>query len=142
MLVKTFARETIEDPETGEVIEKKMEEFIPEFDIKVKIAEDKPTDRNYWTNVVMEARAAGLVGPASYWETIIEGKLPNKDVIMEELEKMQQAQLQSQSQVVNQQIQAEMQEKEKDRQASIAKQHDTNQSQILMTEIAKEGRMK
>jgi hypothetical protein len=120
MLVKTFARETIKDPETGEVTESKVEEFIPEFDIKIKIAEDKPTDRNYYVTLAMQLLGTAL-GMKAFWKTVDEGKFPSTEEILAELDEMQKAQAEAQAQAQQAAMQMQQQDKEAERQASLEK---------------------
>jgi hypothetical protein len=111
------------------------EEFIPEFDLKVKVVDERPTDRNYYTNlaVTLFGKALGL---KALWYTLDNGKFPPTEDIIKEVEAMQQAQSQAQLQALRAQMQTEQQENEKDRQASLTKQNLTNQSQLQMTALA------
>jgi hypothetical protein len=108
MLVRTWDRDTDQD---GTPM---VEEFIPEFDIKVKVRNEKPTDRNYYTTM-----AASLLGKAmglkSFWRTIDEGKFPPIDEIIDEFEEVQKAQSQAQSQALMSQMQQEAQDRQIDR---------------------------
>jgi hypothetical protein len=133
MLVRTWERDV---DEAGNIL---IEEFVPELDINVKIAKEIPTDKNYYINMAMQLLGKAL-GPKSFWYVMNEGKFPPTEDIIKELEQAQQAQLQAQLQAMQSQMQSEQQENEKDRQAGMAKQHATNQSQILMTAIAKDNK--
>ncbi len=141
MLVRTWERDYEKD-ETGEYIldeeQKKIpkvEEFIPEFDLKVRVIDERPTDRGYYTNLATSTLGTAL-GVRNFWRIIDEGKLPPINEIIEEIETTQQAQMQAQMSAVQVQAQAEAQENDKDRQAKMRGQMATNQSQIHMTEIS------
>jgi hypothetical protein len=129
LLVRTWERDK---DENGNVM---IEEFIPEFDIKVKITKEQPANRNYWIEFALQLLGKAL-GPKSFWYTVNEGKLPPTDDILKELNETQQAQIQAQNQAMQAQIESEASEKEKDRQASMMKQQMTNRSQIEMTAIS------
>jgi hypothetical protein len=71
----------------------KKEQFVPEFDIKVKVMDEKPTDRNYYTNtafVLFDKQAMTL---DDLWYTLEEGKFPNKESVIQNV-KAQNAALQ------------------------------------------------
>jgi hypothetical protein len=120
MLVKSYAREEIKDPLTGEVTEQKMEEFIPEFDIKVKIAEDKPTSRDYYVTLATSLLGTAL-GIKAFWKTLDEGKFPPTEEILEELDELKRAQAEAQAQMQQTAIQMQQQEKEAEKQTSLEK---------------------
>jgi hypothetical protein len=122
MLIKEWERETIIN-EDGSITTKK-ETFIPEFDIKVRVTDERPTDRNYWSKIVTDAISAGLIGPKTYWRTIIDGKIPTLDEIMEELEELKQAQ----AEAAQAQIQAEQQAEAAKMQVGMEKQRLQNES--------------
>lgn len=137
MLIRTWARETeVAYDESGKEIKQPlMEEFIPEFDLKVKVQDERPTDRNYWTNLAMSLLGKAL-GPKSFWKIIDEGKMPKVEDILAELDEMQQAQAQAAQQAMAAQTQTEQAEKQADREIGLVKQHLTNQSQERMTAVA------
>lgn len=122
MLVRTWDREVItEVDEYGNKVEKPLkEEFVPEFDINVKVLDERPTDRNYWTNLAMEVLGKAL-GPKCFWKIIDEGKLPPIDEILEELQEMQKAQAQTLTQQAQMAMTQEAQEAQADREASYKK---------------------
>jgi len=122
MLVRTWDRDK---DENGIPMK---EEFLPEFDLRAKVIDERPTDRSYWTQVVTQARAAGLIGPNAYWETIINGKMPNKDEVLKELDEMQKAQAQAAQQAQQAMIQAQQAEKQADREYGVSKQMLQNDS--------------
>jgi hypothetical protein len=135
MLVKTFARETGADGTP------KLEEFIPEFDIKVKIAEDKPTDRNYYVTLATELLGTAL-GIKAFWKTIDEGKFPSTEEILAELDEMRKAQAEAQAQAQQAAIQMQQQDKEADRQAGLEKidrQGQAIERQTVLSAMAKAG---
>jgi len=135
MLVKTWDRQTDENGQSM------VEEFIPEFDVKVKIAEDKPTDRNYYTTMAIQLLGKAM-GTKALWKTLDEGRFPPIDEILAELDEMQKAQAEAVSQQQQAMMQAQQQEKEQDKQASLEKIDRQNQSmekQVAMSAMAKAG---
>lgn len=89
-LHQEWPRETVNltqpDPMTGEPMEvpvERMEKYVPEFDIKVTILSEKPTDRNYYTNLAMQLHQMQLLTPEDLLSTLEEGKLPPMDDILE-----------------------------------------------------------
>lgn len=124
MLVKTWERDT-----------GKNEEFIPEFDIKVKVQDERPTDRNYYTTVAMQLFGKAM-GVKSLWYVLENGKFPPTDTILKELAEMQQAQQQAAQQAMSTQIQAEQQENDKDRKTKLMGQMQTNETQLKMTALS------
>ncbi len=80
----TFSNQELKkswERETG-----KLEEFIPEFDIEVKIKDARPDDQNYISNIATMALQLGAIGEEAYWKAILEGKLPRIEDIMAELQ--------------------------------------------------------
>ena len=76
------------DPVTGQMIQipKAMnEKFIPEFDIKVVVVSEKPTDRNYYTNLAMQLYQMQLLVPEDLLSTLEKGKLPPMDDILKKV---------------------------------------------------------
>lgn len=64
----------------------KMEEFIPEYDIKVQIKDARPNDQDYVNNIATMALQLGAIDEESYWQAILEGKLPRVEDILSRLE--------------------------------------------------------
>lgn len=131
MLVRTWDRDS---DENGMPMK---EEFIPDFDIKAKVQDERPTDRNYYTSLASQLFGKAL-GLKAFWHTIENGKFPPIDEILAELEEQQQAAMQQQQAM----IQAQMQEKEMDKQSSLEKIDRQNQSmekQVAMSAVAKAG---
>jgi hypothetical protein len=97
-MIKTWEREP------GQV-----EEYIPEFDIRVKVVDERPTDRNYYTNIAMQL-VGKFMDVESFWTTIEDGKFPPKEEIMARI-KQEQAQQQAiqQQQMMQQQNMARAQ---------------------------------
>jgi len=94
-LVKEWEREVyVED--NGQVI-KKVEKYVPEFDLKVKVVDERPVDRNYYTSIAMQLLGTAL-GIKSFWKTIDEGKFPPVEEILLELQQQQQMMMQQQQQ--------------------------------------------
>jgi len=133
MLIRTWDRDTGED---GQVMK---EEFLPEFDLKIRVQDERPTDRNYYSSMALQlfGKAMGL---KALWHTLDNGKFPPIDQIIEEVEAMQQAQIQAQMSAVQAQAQAEQQENEKDRQVKMMAQQATNASQERMTMVAAQAK--
>jgi hypothetical protein len=134
MLVKTWNRETIEG------IPQK-EEFIPEFDVRVKIAENKPTDRNYYVTLATSLLGSAL-GIKAFWKTLDEGHFPPTEEILEELEEMQKAQQEAQNQSMAAALQAQQQEKQADREYGVMKQklqNDSVERQVAIKAMTKAG---
>ena len=76
------------DPTTGAptmVVVEKKERFVPEFDIKVTILSEKPTDRNYYTTLAFDLYNMQLLTAEDLYATLEEGKLPPVNDIMENL---------------------------------------------------------
>ena len=63
----------------------KVERFVPEFDIDVKVMDEKPTDRNYYTQTAMEMLKLGGMTIEHLWYVLDEGKFPPKNKILEDL---------------------------------------------------------
>jgi len=66
------------------------EEYIPDFDIQVKITDERPTNRNYFEQIAM-AMYGKAMGPKAFWKTIEDGRFPDIDEILQELKEMQSA---------------------------------------------------
>lgn len=130
---KMLVREWVRDyDENGQPIK---EEFIPEFDLKVRVQDERPTDRNYYSTMALQlfGRAMGL---KALWYTLDEGKFPPINEIIEEFTQMQQAQSEAQMKAIQAQAQAEQQENERDRQSKLAGQQSTNDTQLKMTALS------
>lgn len=86
----TWERDMMDDndnvamDEDGNVI-KQTETFVPEFDISVKIMDEKPTDRNYYTQTAVTLFEKQAMDLESLWYTLEEGKFPQSKEIMERL---------------------------------------------------------
>jgi hypothetical protein len=102
-MVSTWNRE---DEGTGEM---HIERYIPEFNVKVKVLDEKPTDREYYVNAALNLAKMNLMGPSSVWYTLEEGKFPPKNEVLNELNQIQaqQQQVQLQQQQMNMQDQAD-----------------------------------
>lgn len=61
------------------------EKFVPEFEIKVTIMSEKPTDRNYYTQLAMQLHQMQLLGPEDLLYTLEEGKMPQMEEILKHL---------------------------------------------------------
>jgi hypothetical protein len=71
--------EEVEDIEIQETIET----FVPEYDVSVSVVSEKPTDRNYYTNLAMQLYNMQLLTPEHFLETLDKGKLPATKEILE-----------------------------------------------------------
>ena len=80
----------------------KQEEYIPEFDIQVKVVDERPTSRQYYETLATNMFGRAM-GPKSFWKTIEDGKLPPAVEILKELEEIAQVQAQAQEQTQPQQ---------------------------------------
>lgn len=76
--------------------ESEMEEYIPDFDARVKMTDERPSSRTYYEQIAM-AMYGRAMGPKAFWQTVEDGKLPSIDEILSELDEMQQAQMQAQN---------------------------------------------
>lgn len=60
--------------------------YVPSWNVKVKVMDEKPTDRNYYINTATTLTQAGLMDVESLWYTIEEGKFPPRDEILARLQ--------------------------------------------------------
>jgi hypothetical protein len=81
-LYREWDREEAQTDETGAEIPAKVERYIPEFDVRVKLQTEKPTDRNYYASVALQLAPAGFMDLESLWYTLDEGKFPPKEDII------------------------------------------------------------
>jgi hypothetical protein len=81
----------VRDTENGQ---KKEEVYIAEFDVKVKITDERPTSRSYYEQLALKMFEVGAIGPKAFWETIYNGQLPPPDEITQELKEIQSAKAQ------------------------------------------------
>ena len=70
-----------------------IEYYVPDYDMKVKIVDERPQTWQHFEQIAMAMYPHGL-GPKSFWDTIVDGKLPDKEIILKELEDMQSRQAQ------------------------------------------------
>lgn len=97
------------DEETGEQrIVKEL--FEAEFDINVKIIDEKPTDRGYYTQTAMQLYSMQLISIGDLWATLEDGKFPPKEVILQNLQAQQQQQAQMQQAKMQEEAQSKQQE--------------------------------
>jgi hypothetical protein len=109
------------DPQSGMPVPEKLtlqEEYVPKFDIGVKISVEKPTDRDYWIQTAFNMM--GAVDPATGMPlidgeavryTVQNGRMEPFDVIDQRMQKEQQRTMQIQQlEAQNQQLQAQMQQ--------------------------------
>ena len=84
---KTWIRNEDEKGEPDYVA--KEEEYIADYDVKVKLSDERPTSRNYYEQVAMQMFGIAL-GPKAFWSTLDSGKFPPVDEILQELKELQQ----------------------------------------------------
>lgn len=107
------------DPETGEeqvVIGE--EEYVPEFDIAVKIGVEKPTDRDYWIqtafnlfNTVDPVSQMPMIDAKALQYTVANGRMENFDIIDQRMGREQQVmQMMQQLQMQNQQMMQQLEQ--------------------------------
>jgi hypothetical protein len=87
-MMRSWIREDAHKDEEGNVIPAKMETYMPDFTAKVKIMDERPTDRNYYIGLAKELYTAKKLDDETFWYVIEEGKFPPKEVILERLQKM------------------------------------------------------
>ncbi len=71
---------------------KHEEEYIAEFDLKVGLADERPTSRAYHEQIAMQMFQFGAIGPKAFWTTIVDGSLPTVEEITEEMNSIKQEQ--------------------------------------------------
>lgn len=84
-MMQEWPRETGELDELGNPIIKK-DRYVPEFDIDVKIIDEKPTDRNYYTSTAFSLLNVNGITIEDLWYTLEEGKFPQKDDVLKHLQ--------------------------------------------------------
>ena len=67
-----------------------QEMYVPDFDMKVTIVDERPQTWQHYEQIAMAMLGKGM-GPKAFWDTIIDGKLPDREMILKELDDMQQA---------------------------------------------------
>jgi len=93
-MVKTWPRSPAEYDEQGnETKPAEMEEYIPEMDVKVKLADERPTSRDYYTDLAIKMKPAGLIDMQSFWYTMEEGKFPPKEEVLKRLDEEMKAKM-------------------------------------------------
>ena len=75
----------------GEGGETRFEKYVPEFDLSVKIMDEKPNDREYYTKTAFEMFKSQGMTISDLWTTIDEGEFPPKDQILDNLKAQDQA---------------------------------------------------
>ena len=84
-MLNSWDREIVEkeNKETGMIEQQVQKEmFVPEFDIKITILSEKPTDRNYNTQLAYNLHNMQLLSPEDLFYVLEEGKLPpTKDIL-------------------------------------------------------------
>ena len=70
-----------------------IEYYVPDYDMKVKIVDERPQTWQHFEQIALATVGKNL-GNKAFWDTIIDGKLPDKEIILKELEDMQSRQAQ------------------------------------------------
>lgn len=83
---RRWEREPASFDEAGNEIPAKMEEYIPELDVRVKVLDEKPTEREYYIELALQLFNSQAIDIESLWYTVEEGKFPPKDDIMRRLQ--------------------------------------------------------
>jgi len=81
--------------EMGNEVSQKVarkERFIPDFDIDVEVVSKRPNDREYFTNSAFQLANMGIAGPEDVLYTLEEGKLPEREDILEGMKARNQVQ--------------------------------------------------
>jgi hypothetical protein len=86
LMIGSWERDHVENPETGELTPR-IEKFMPEWDIRVKILDERPKDRAYNTSTAFELFGIHGLTMADLWYALEEGKLPARDTALANLEK-------------------------------------------------------
>lgn len=91
-MIKKWPRNEAEVDEQGnEIKPAEMEEYIPEMDVRVKLIDERPTSRDYYTEKAIQMRTAGLMDLESFWYTMEEGKFPPRAEVLRRLEEEKKA---------------------------------------------------
>jgi hypothetical protein len=113
------------------------ESYMPDFTAKVKIIDERPTDRNYYIQFAMNLLPMQMIDAETFWDVIEEGKFPPKEIILERMQKKAQeaAQAQMQAQGMQQQQQNEQAQLQHQRQLQLQQakqpqQQGTNPAQV------------
>lgn len=83
-MYRQWGRGTEIDPETGMEVTR-FESYVPEFDVWVKIMDEKPNDREYFTRTAFDLNKIGGMTIEDLWTTIDEGEFPPKDMVLNNL---------------------------------------------------------
>lgn len=89
-LIKSWNRQEM-DEEEGMPTGESEETFVPEFDVSVRIMDEKPTDRNYLNTLAKELYGMQAMDIDGLWYTLDEGKLPQAKEVTERLASMNEA---------------------------------------------------
>lgn len=71
--------------DVGQESEVRLETYVPEFDVSVKIMDEKPNDREYYTKTAFELLQTNAMTIEDLWTTIDEGEFPPKDQVLDNL---------------------------------------------------------
>ena len=100
---KTWEREAGTTDEQGQEIPARMESYVPDFYPRVKVMDERPTNRKYYEDMGFNLFKAQIFDAEDLLYTLDEGKFPPKEKILAKLEQAkemaaQQAQSQSMQQ--------------------------------------------
>ena len=136
---RDIAQEEQIDPMTGQVSAvavQRMEQYVPDFDVEIIIISKKPDDRDYYTNLAFQLQSLGILTDADLVKTLEEGQLPDADEIMQNSaagQPLKQLSLQLQElppdvqAIMNEQIQAVVDQTVQDLMAMVAQQEQQKQ---------------
>lgn len=93
-MYRQWGRETEIDQETGMEVTR-FESYVPEFDVWVKIMDEKPNDREYFTRTAFDLNKIGGMTIEDLWTTIDEGEFPPKDMVLNNLRAKDEAMMMS-----------------------------------------------
>lgn len=80
-LMEVWDRETEIEGESAE----KEERYLPEYDVKVHVMDEKPQNRQYNMNLAFELFNAQVMDAEGLWEAVEEGTLPNKEEVLKRM---------------------------------------------------------
>lgn len=84
-MMRQWEREPASKDPEGNEIPPKMETYIPDFYPKVKVVDEKPTNRDYYVDMAFKLYDMQILDEESLLDAIDEGKLPPTEKIMEKL---------------------------------------------------------
>jgi len=122
----------VEGPEVLQL----QEEYVPDFDIKVKLGVEKPSDRDYWVNTAWMALDKGIIDTQAVTYTIENGRMEPFSVIEERMGKEQQ--LAQQMQELQAQLQQSQQENAQMKQMLVESEQSNMTGQVEAAKLAQQ----